>query len=327
LVLSVVIPIYNCEECLPVLHDRLVAALTALGLRYEIVFVDDRGADNSWAVLRTIAADDTSVKVVRLSRNFGQHIAITAGIAHADGDWLVLMDCDLQDRPEDIAILLEKGQQGYDVVFSRRLNRSQSAFRRLAGRAYFRFRNFLTKTHMDSEHGSLMAFSRQVANEFLRVRDKDRQHGVILAWLGFESAMVDLPQAPRHAGKSSYTFGKLVQSAIDGLFFQTTILLRWIVYAGFVIALAGVALAVALIAFYFFVQPPPGWTSLAVLFLVIGGFIITSLGVTSLYVGKIFEQVKDRPLYIVDRLIVNGEERRPHSAEMIDDATTRLLRG
>lgn len=221
------------------------------------------------------------------------------------------MDCDLQDRPEDIGRLYAKAQEGYDIVFSKRMSRRQSLFRRVAARAYFKLRNRLLRTKVDVEHGSLMLFSGQVADEFLRVRDKDRQHAIILTWLGFESTMVELEHAERHAGRSSYTLGKLLASAADGLFFQTTLFLRWIVYTGFLVALSGFMLTVALIAFYLFVNPPPGWTSLAVLILVIGGVTITSLGVSALYVGKIFDQVKDRPLYVIDKAIIDGAEVEP----------------
>jgi len=306
--LSVVVPVYGCADCLPALHRRLRETLGELVARYEVVYVDDRSPDGAWDVLLELARSDPSVRLIRLSRNFGQHVAITAGIAETSGDWVVLMDCDLQDRPEDIPRLYARAAEGYDVVFSRRANREQSWFRRVAGRAYFRLRNVLLNLDMDLEHGSLMLFSRQVANEFLRVRDRDRQHGIILAWLGFESTMVELEHAPRHAGRSSYTFRKLVASAVDGLFFQTTILLRWIVYLGLVLGSLGVMLAIVLVALYSFVATPPGWTSLAVLLLVLSGFTIISLGVAALYVGKIFEQVKDRPLYIVDRRVHRGVE-------------------
>lgn len=307
-VISVVIPVYNCADCVRALHERLTSLLPTLVDRYEIVFVDDRSPDGAWAVLTELAREDPSVRAVRLSRNFGQHIAITAGIAKAEGAWIVLMDCDLQDSPEDIPLLWEQALEGHDVVFTRRVERRQSRFRRLAGRAYFRLRDFLLKTEIPTEMGSLMLFSRKVADAFLRVGDKDRQHGILLTWLGFDAVSVPVAHAKRHAGRSSYTFGKLVATALDGLFFQTTVLLRWIVYLGLGLAFLGLALAVTLVAIYFLGQPPPGWTSLAVLLLLIGGFVIIALGVTALYIGKIFEQVKDRPLYIVDEDVVGGLE-------------------
>jgi glycosyltransferase involved in cell wall biosynthesis len=218
----------------------------------------------------------------------------------------VLMDCDLQDAPEDIGRLLAETQKGHDIVFSRRLRRHQSWFRRIGGRMYFRLRNALLKMDMDEEQGSLMLFSRTVADAFRRVRDRDRHHALILYWLGFNPATVELEHSPRFAGKSSYTFGKLLQVAVEGMFFQTTVLLRWIVYLGFLVALTGCALAIALIALWVVASPPAGWTSLGVLILVMSGFIIASTGVAGLYIGKIFEQVKNRPLYLIEQELSGG---------------------
>jgi glycosyltransferase involved in cell wall biosynthesis len=304
--ISVVLPVYNCSECLRPLHSRLVATLQELASSYEIIFVDDRGPDDAWDVLWSLAAEDPAVRVLRLSRNFGQHAAITAGVDVAQGDWVVLMDCDLQDAPEDIAHLFAETQKGHDIVFSRRLRRNQSLFRRIGARLYFRLRNALLKMDMDEEHGSLMLFSRSVADAFRRVRDRDRHHALILHWLGFNPAMVALEHGSRFAGKSSYTFRKLLSVAVEGMFFQTTVLLRWIVYLGFVVALAGCVLAAVLITIWAVADPPAGWTSLGVLILVMSGFIIASTGVAGLYIGKIFEQVKNRPLYVVERELAGG---------------------
>lgn len=315
--LSVVVPVYGCAGCLPALHDRLKRALSELTADWEIVYVDDRSPDGSWTVLRELAADDHAVTALRLSRNFGQSLAITAGVQQATGDWIVLLDCDLQDAPEDISLLYEAAQAGSQVVFSRRTARAQSPFRRLAARAYFKLRNRLLSLDMDAEHGSLMMFSRRVADAYLQIGDRDRHHALVLHWLGFERTYVDVRHGPRYDGRSSYTLRALVGSAVGGLFFQTSVLLRWIVYAGLVVVGLGLALAVALVAFYFAAHPYPGWTSLAVLLLLIGGFIILSTGVAALYVGKIFEQVKDRPLFVVDEVAV--AERVPAAVERVVD--------
>lgn len=297
--LSIVVPVFGCVDCLDTLYRRL-QALHDLCDELEIVFVDDRSEDGAWERLRTMARGDPCVRAVRLSRNFGQSAAITAGIARASGDVVILMDCDLQDSPEDVPQLLTKALEGYDVVFSRRAARSQPVLRRVAARAYFRIRNRLLGLDIDPDLGSLMLMRRAVADAFLTIRDRDRHHALLLHWLGFRRAYVDLPHNPRHAGRSSYTLRKLLASAVDGMFFQTSVLLRWIVYLGFTVVGMGAASMVFLVAFYFLVQPAPGWTSLVVLLLFIGGFIILSLGISALYIGKVFEQVKDRPLFIVD---------------------------
>jgi dolichol-phosphate mannosyltransferase len=314
--LSVVVPVYRCEECLTALHERLTASLTALGVEYEIVFVDDRGPDRSWEVISALAARDPHVSGYRLSRNVGQSIAITAGLAHAAGAHVVIMDCDLQDRPEDIERLWAKAHEGFDVVFTRRANRSQTGFRRLTAWAYFRLRNKILGIDIDAQHGSLVLVSRKVVDAFLRVGDRDRQYVPILYWLGFESVTVDVEHSDRYAGESSYTLGKLLETGFQGLFFQTTVLLRWIVYLGLAFAALGLALAVAVVVWSVIADPLPGWTSLAVLLLLVGGVTNISLGVASLYVGKIFDQVKQRPLYVVDEQVVGGVDADVNEASV-----------
>lgn len=296
-------PVYRCQECLRHLHERLVGTLSSVASSFEIVFVDDRSPDDSWQTLLALADDDARVTVVRLSRNFGQHAAITAGLEHARGEWVVVMDCDLQDPPEQIPALYERALDGFDVVLARRIGSGNSFARRLAAAAYYRLLNALLGATFDAGFGNFSVISRRVRTEFLRVRDRDRHYLMILRWLGFRSTEVDLPRADRYAGKSSYSFGMLIRFAVDGLFFQTTTLLRWIVYAGFAISALGTLLAGFFVVNYFAGNPYPGWTSLGVLLLLLSGFIIASTGVTGLYVGKIFVQVKDRPLYVVDQVV------------------------
>jgi glycosyltransferase involved in cell wall biosynthesis len=300
--LSVVIPVYGCAGCLRALHERLHAALDPAVEDWEVVFVDDSSPDGAWTHLEHLARRDAHVNAVRLSRNFGQHAAITAGLAESRGRWIVVMDCDLQDPPEEIPRMLSTARdEDVEVVLTRRNRRRQPWHRRLAARAYFRLRNALLGTKVDPEHATLSVISRPVVDAFLRMGDRDRQYMLILHWLGFRRAVLQLDPSERHEGHSSYSFSKLVRVALDGMFFQTTALLRWITYLGFLVAASGLALAGSLIVLYFAHRPPPGYTSLAVLILVVGGFIILSTGITGLYVGKIFEQVKGRPLYVIDR--------------------------
>ena len=301
--LSVVVPVYGCRDCLRELHRRLVAGAGAVRPDYELVFVDDGSPDGAWDVLADLAAADPSVRAVRLSRNFGQHAAITAGLAHARGRWVVVMDCDLQEPPEEIPRLYAKAREGYDIVFTKRAGRRDSLFRRAAGRAYFRLRNLFLQTSTGGEHGTLSMLSRPVVDAFLSLRDKDREYLIALDWLGFRRAVIEFPHAERHAGRSSYGWRGLLRVAIDGLFFQTTVLLRWIVFVGFLVVLAGLGLAAYYLVTYLVSEPPPGYTSLAVLLLLLSGFVITSLGVVGLYVGKTFEQVKERPLYVIDETV------------------------
>ena len=314
--LSVVVPVYKCAECLQAFFERLTRVLAERAIDFELVFVDDRSPDDGWNRLRALAKKDDRVKAVRLSRNFGQHPAITAGLAESTGRWVVVMDCDLQDPPEEIPRLYAKAQEGYDIVFARRKRRRDSALRRASARLYFGLMNAFLGTSIDGEYGSFSILNRKVVDEFLRFRDRDRHYLLILYWLGFEHTAINVAHGPRHAGKSAYSLSSLLRHALDGVFFQTATLLRWIVVSGLLIACAGFASAVGLIVTYFAgADPPSGYTSLAVLILISTGFVLTSLGVTALYVGKVFEQTKERPLYVVDERI--GYADRPSAAPAI----------
>jgi polyisoprenyl-phosphate glycosyltransferase len=298
--LSVVVPIYSSEGSLRELHRRLTESLRWTDDSYELVFVEDRGPDGSWGILRQLASGDEHVRAFRLSRNFGQQAAITAGLAMSRGRWTVVMDGDLQDPPEEIHRLYTKASEGYEIVLARRVRKQMSLFRRLAARTYFGLMNMFAGTSVDPGHGSFSVISRKVVDSYLAFDDRDRHYLFVLYWLGFERASVDYDHGSRPSGKSSYTFRRLVGHALEGMFFQTTVLLRWVVYFGFALALLGVGAAAYFAAQRLGGQGYPGWTSLAVLLLVIGGLIILSTGVTGLYIGRVFEQVRRRPLYVID---------------------------
>jgi dolichol-phosphate mannosyltransferase len=308
--ISIVVPVYDCDSCLHALYERVTRTVSRLVESWELIFVDDRSRDDSWATLLELAAADERVKVIRLSRNFGQHAAITAGMAESVGRWTVVMDCDLQDPPEAIADLYAHALRGHDIVLARRRTRRQALPRRIANRLYFLVRRAVVGFGLDTEHSNLSMISAKARESYLSIHDKHRNFLLILYWLGFDRASIEFEHADRHSGRSSYTFGSLMRVALDGLFFHTTAMLRWIVYLGFAIAALSLVLAVYFIGAYFARVTYPGWTSLAVLVLLIGGFIIIAVGVTGLYLGKVFEQVKDRPLYIVDQRVAGGHAGR-----------------
>ena len=308
--LSVVIPAYGCADCLAALVARLRASIEPVTSDFEVLLIDDRSTDGGWDVIRRLAAEEPRLRGFRLSRNFGQHAAITAGLAGARGRWIVVMDCDLQEPPELIPRLYAKAQEGYDIVRTRRRDRRHSAYRRKASRIY---RRLFLESSGDADYSTLSLISRKVADAFLRLGDRDREYLLVLDWLGFSSATIEFQHADRHAGKSTYTLRDLVRVASDGMFFRTTVLLRLIVAAGFLVALGGVGLG----AFYVYDKlvsdsSPPGYTSLAVLVLLLSAMILISLGVVGLYVGRIFEQVKQRPLFVVDEEV--GHTRAPTSS-------------
>jgi len=297
--LSVVIPAYGSASSLPVLHQRLTAVLSGLTESYEIVFVEDCSPDNSWDVLAELAKDDEKVRAFKLSRNFGQHAAITAGLAQSRGKWVVVMDCDLQDPPEEIPRLYDKALEGHDVVLARRKQRQHSQFRLLCARAYFALLNTFANAKFNGEYGCFSLVSRKVVDAYIAFSERNRHYLLILNWLGFDVGEIEYQHGKRHAGSSSYSFARLIAHALQGIFFQTTILLRLIVTTGLVMSLVGVLWAVQIGVSCLLYSALPGWTSLAMFILVIGGMILFALGVVGLYVGEIFEQVKDRPLYVI----------------------------
>jgi dolichol-phosphate mannosyltransferase len=313
--------VYGCKDCLRALHGRLTEVLSSQPGGYELIFVDDRSPDGAWELLEELSRADRRVRALRLSRNFGQHAAITAGLAATRGRWTVVMDCDLQDPPEEIPRMLAKAAEGYDVVLCTRQERVQSLTRRLAASAYFRAHNMLAKGDLHTNYTNLSLLSRKVVDAFLTLNDRDRQYLLIVHWLGYNRTSIQIRQADRHAGRSSYASRQLMKVALDGLFFQTTVLLRWIVYVGFLLAAAGAALAGYALLAAIEGRDLPQWLGLPMLGLFLAAFIIISTGVTGLYVGKIFEQVKGRPLYVVDEVASSEDAEempraRPPAADL-----------
>ena len=225
--ISVVIPVFKCAECLRHLQERLDSALAQIPGEHEIILVDDRSPDESWDILRELAAEDDSVRLIRLSRNFGQHAAITAGIESARGRWIVVMDCDLQDPPgRDSTAVRASAQKALRSCTRGGQAGKAHGFAVLASRMYFRILNASLGTDFDPDYGNFTIISRKVRDAFLRFRDKDRHYLMILRWLGYEHASIDVAHAERYAGDSAYTLGTLIRFAMDGLFFQSTTLLR-----------------------------------------------------------------------------------------------------
>ncbi|HEX9672727.1 MAG TPA: glycosyltransferase family 2 protein, partial [Burkholderiales bacterium] len=233
--LSVVTPVYRAEGCLEELYRRLVAVLSGITQDFEIVMVEDCGGDRSWEIIRSLARRDPRVKGIQFSRNFGQHYGITAGLDHCDGDWVVVMDCDLQDRPEEIPVLYAKAQEGYDVVHAQRDRRRDSMVKRWASNAYFKLLRFLADVGDDTP-GNFRILSRKVVENFRQLREQLRYSAGLLNWMGFPTAYVNVQQAERFAGKTTYTLAKLSKLAFDIMIAFSDKPLRLAVRLGFIIA-------------------------------------------------------------------------------------------
>lgn len=315
---SVVVPVYGCAETIRPLYERVKAALEEAELSFELILVDDRSCDGQWRIMSEVARADERVHAIRLSRNYGQHRALGAGIAAARGEWLVPMDCDLQDPPEQIPRLLAATSEGAEIVYAKRRRQHQAPHRMLAGALYFRLLSWVTGTPIDGSEGTFSLVSRHVAHAYQQFRDQDSHYLFVLRALGFESTSIEYERDTREVGRSSYTLRKLLAHAVAGIVFSTTSVLHWVVGLGMLIGALGALLAAYYVVMAIVAAPPPGYTSLAVLQLVLGGTIIVSVGVVGIYVGKTFEQARQRPLWVVERSIRGGRERRPADEDDLD---------
>ncbi len=313
--LSVVSPVYRAEEIVPELVRRITEEASKITDRFEIVLVDDGSPDRSWSRIAEACARDPRVKGVQLSRNFGQHYAITAGLDHARGRWVVVMDCDLQDDPKYIRDLYDKAREGYEIVYTVKERREHGAAKNLFGHLFAAGLNWLSSGRgVDANVGAFSILSRTAVEAFRQVRDTHRHYLVVLRWLGFDSAAVAIEHRKRHKGRSSYTFKALVRHAVDGFTSQSDRLLYLAIGVGFLFFTASILAAAFLVIRYFLHGFKEGWTSIMVLILLSTSMVLLSIGVVGIYIGKVFDQVKQRPLYLVQRKVnFDGDGTWPRS--------------
>lgn len=298
--ISVVTPVYKAESCLEELYQRLVAALSAITQDFEIIMVEDCGGDRSWEIIGELAARDPRVKGIQFSRNFGQHYGITAGLDHCDGDWVVVMDCDLQDRPEEIPRLYAKAREGYEVVIASRSQTSGPLLKRLASWSFYRLFSWLADMDYDARAGNYRVISRNVVATVRQMREQLRLFGALLNWTGFPTASVPVQHDERHAGRSTYTFAKLWRLASQTIVAYSDKPLRLAIRFGFIVSLFALCYGIYILASaLLYGSAIVGWASLIVSIYFIGGIIIAILGMLGIYLGRTYEETKRRPLYIV----------------------------
>lgn len=298
--ISVVVPVYKGEDCIEELYRRLKETLTPISPEFELVLVEDCGGDYSWEMIKALAKRDPRVRGFQFSRNFGQHYGITAGMDHARGDWVVVMDCDLQDRPEEIPALYQKAQEGFDVVIALRGRRQDPLWKRATSRIYFRLFNYLAELDYNPEAGNFRIISRRVAASYRTMRENLRLFGALITWMGFKTGYVRVAHGERFEGQSTYTLGKLFKLAFETIIAYSDKPLRLAVQFGTLISLlAFVAGLYVLEKALFQGHPVAGWSSMMVSLYFLGGIIIAILGIIGVYLGKTFDEVKHRPLYII----------------------------
>ncbi len=304
LTLSVVVPIFNESESVGELHARLTAAVSPLG-SYELVLVDDGSSDGTWERLAAIAADDPHVRLVRLSRNFGHQVALTAGVDAARGDAVVTMDGDLQDPPEVIPELVARWRDGYDVVYGVRAARQgETRYKLWTAQLFYRLIRRMSPVAIPENAGDFRLLSRRAANALRGMPERARFIRGMTSWVGFQQVGVPYRREARHAGTTKYPTRRMLRFALDAITSFSTAPLRWVAVMGFsMVGFCGVYLAYALYVRFFTDQAVEGWTTVIVLVLLIGGAQLIGLGVIGQYVGRIYEEAKGRPLYVVSELV------------------------
>jgi polyisoprenyl-phosphate glycosyltransferase len=300
--LSVVIPCLNEEQVLSKTHSQLVRVLNEAPVGFEVIYVDDGSTDSTAEVLRALQAQDPHTRVVRFSRNFGQQIAITAGLEHASGDAVVIIDADLQDPPAVIFEFLGKWMDGYDVVYGVRKEREgETQFKLWTAKLFYRLIGQLSDTRIPVDTGDFRLMDRRVVDALLSMPERDRFVRGMVGWLGFSQTAVAYHREPRVAGDTKYSLFKMIRFALDGIFSFSIFPLRLATWIGFAASgLAILGIIIVLLDKYFAVPGMvKGWSSTVIAVLFIGGVQLICLGIIGEYVGRIYGESKRRPLYVV----------------------------
>src|SRR5271155_489478 len=318
LLLSVVVPCHNEEEVLRETNRRLFSALDKIPMQLEIIYVDDGSTDSTVEVLRDLQTGDPRIRVIRFSRNFGHQMAITAGIEHASGDAVVIIDADLQDPPEVILDFLDKWMDGYDVVYGLRTEREgESVFKLWTAKYFYRFIGKLSDTEIPLDAGDFRLMDRSVVDALLAMPERDRFVRGMVSWLGFSQTAIPYRREARAAGVTKFSLFKMMRFATDGVVSFSTLPLRlasWVGFAASGIAILGILITVIerLLGVEGLVK---GWASLLVAILFLGGVQLICMGIIGEYVGRIYGEAKRRPLYVVRERM--GFQARSAATEMM----------
>ncbi len=304
--LSVVSPIYNAALHLEEFVTELEKYILPITNDYEIVLVDDFSPDNSWKHIESICTKHPKVKGIKLSRNFGQHYAITAGLDNANGEWIIVMDCDFQDAPSEIPNLYNKTKEGFDVVLARRINRKDGFVKKLFSKLFWKTLGWLTGTNIDHTVANFGIYNKKVIQAVCSLRESIRFFPSMILWVGFSKTTLDVKHQERQTGTSGYNFSRMFKLALDVMLAYSDKPIRLVIKMGFFISLF--TLLIGLYYLYLNITHQilvPGYTSLIISIWFLSGLIILILGILGLYIGKTFEGVKNRPIYIIEKKL-NG---------------------
>jgi polyisoprenyl-phosphate glycosyltransferase len=302
MLISIVIPVYQAKKIVHELLSRIKSSLQFANGDYQVILVDDGSSDGSWNEIENICAAEKNVLAVKLSRNFGQHHAITAGLDYCTGEWVVVMDCDLQDSPEEIQRLYNKAQEGYNIVFARRINRKDAFSKKIFSKLFYSVFSYLTGIKYDGTIGNFGIYHKKVIESVNKMREPMRAFSPMVRWVGFNKGFIDVEHGERLQGKSTYSYKKVFALASDIILSYSDKPLRLIVRLGFYISfisfLVGIYYLIRYLSGKILVS---GYASIIISIWFLGGLIILILGVIGLYISKIFSGIKNRPLYIIDK--------------------------
>jgi polyisoprenyl-phosphate glycosyltransferase len=301
---SIVVPVLNEEQNLLELYDRIRSVMEFMDSSWELIFVNDGSTDNSLAIMRNLHGRDSRVKIVDLARRFGHQAGISAGIEYAAGEAVILMDADLQDSPDALPALIEKWNQGYEVVYAVRRRRKENALLRLAYSAFYRILSRLADLDIPMDAGDFSLMDRKVIETIKRMPERSRFIRGLRTWAGFRQVGVECERDRRRHGETKYNFRRLLQLALDGFFGFSNLPLRLASFLGILIATVSCALAVGIILLRVaYGVKPQGWSSLAVIILFLGGVQLITIGILGEYNARIYEEVRGRPVYVLRQLV------------------------
>ena len=272
-----------------------------IGEDYEIILVDDRSPDNSWEVMKVLSSQNSKIKSIRLSRNFGQHSAIFAGLTKTKGDWVVVMDCDMQDQPKEIAKLYKKALEGYDIVLGQRENRKDKFLKKLSSKLFYKVFNYLSGGQFNNEIGNFGIYKKKVIDSILNINDYIKFFPLFINWVGFRNISIPIEHGEREEGKSSYSISRLLKLAFNVIISFSDKPLRLFINFGLGISILSFILGI----YYLYLSithkiTQPGFSSLILSIWFLSGIIISCIGIVGVYLGKTFDQAKNRPTFIID---------------------------
>ncbi|MDY8138639.1 glycosyltransferase family 2 protein [Aquimarina sp. 2201CG5-10] len=302
--ISIVSPVYLGQYLVQDLVKRLENTLSSICDTYEIILVEDGSPDESWESIEKACLTSKNVKGIKLSRNFGQHYAITAGLNSAKGEWIIVMDCDLQDKPEEIPKLFNKTQEGFDIVYAKRELRQDNAIKKVSSKIFYKTFGYLTDSKQDSSIANFGIYHHKVIESILSMKDHVRFFPTMVQWVGFKSTKINVSHGLREEGKSSYSWKKLINLAFDNIISFSDKPLRLTVRLGLIISIISFLSGIFYLFRYFNGEIKVlGFASIVISIWFLSGLIIFTLGIIGIYLGKTFDRVKDRPTYIISKKV------------------------